>query len=271
MDWSLVADSVFSVVVYLVFTCSAAYRIASYESAWAVRVPDKARKGLLIFNSRRPEISVLAVVSQIFTYILLSCFLISRFWAQDWLKTYLPNANKISAGAVWFQVALIVVALVEEGIYWLRKRRAWRVWLRENAGKVTLEIYYASPHIATDYPWSEADLMGSGETRHITVDGETVKEHEDLLWQMLDTSAAPVDDPDAARLDARVYSALRGEGGEALFEVAMWAMGETDVIFTNGGPRKADLIFYAVAIEFLPSDAGEELAGFVGGDTAPWR
>ena len=122
MDWRVVTDSILFVVAYLAFSCGTAYRIASYESAWAVSVPDKVRKGLLIFHSRWPKISVLVVVSQIFTYIMLSCFLVSRFgWAQDWLKTYLPNANQISTGAIWFQIALIVIALAEEGIYWLRK------------------------------------------------------------------------------------------------------------------------------------------------------
>lgn len=272
MNWRVVTDSIFSVVIYLAFSCSAAYLIASCESAWAVRVPDKVRKGLLIFYFRRSEISVLAVVSQIFTYILLSCFLISRFgWAQDWLIKYLPNANQISAGALRFQFALIVIALVEERIYWLRKRRAWRAWLKKNAGNVTLEIYYASPYIATRDPWTKADLMGSGETRHITVDNETVKEHEDFICQMLDTPAVPVDDPGAVHLDARVYYALCGKGGEALFEVAMWAMEEADVIFINGVPCTADPIFYVVAMAFLPTDASAEFTKFLEGQGAGQR
>ena len=272
MNWRVVTDSIFSVVVYLAFTCSAAYLIASCESAWAVRVPDKVRKGLLIFYFRRSKISVMAVVSQIFTYILLSCFLISRFgWAQDWLIKYLPNANQISAGALRFQFALIVIALVEERIYWLRKRRAWRAWLKKNAGNVTLEIYYASPYIATRDPWTKADLMGSGETRHITVDNETIKEHEDFICQMLDTPAVPVDDPDAVHLDARVYYALCGEDGEALFEVAMWGMEEADAIFINGVPCTADPIFYIVAMAFLPPDAGAEFTKFLEGQGAGQR
>ncbi len=264
MNWRVVTDSIFSVVVYLAFTCSTAYCIASYESAWAVRVPDEVRIGLLIFYFRRSKISVMAVISQIFTYILLSCYLVSRFgWAQDWLIKYLPNADQIYTGAFLFQVALIVIAWVEEGIYWFRKRRAWRAWLRKNAGNVTLEIYYTSPYIATRYPWTEADLMRSGETRHITVDNETVKEHEDFIWQLLDTPAVPVDDPDAVHLDARVYYALCGEGGEALFEVAMWGMEEADAIFINGAPCTADPIFYIVAMAFLPPDASAEFAQFV--------
>ena len=123
MNWRVVTDSIFFVVVYLTWTCMAAYRIASYESAWAVRVPDKVRIGLLIFYFRRSKISVMAVISQIFTYILLSFFLISRFgWAQDWLKTYLPNVGQLYGGALLFQDALFVIAWVEEGIYWLWRR-----------------------------------------------------------------------------------------------------------------------------------------------------
>lgn len=123
MDWIVATDSILFVTVYLFWTCASAHRIASYESAWAVRVPDKVRVGLLIFSFRWPKISVLAVICQIFTYIMLSFFLVSRFgWMQDWLIKSVHSINQIYTGAFLFQVALIVIALVEEGIYWFRRQ-----------------------------------------------------------------------------------------------------------------------------------------------------
>lgn len=74
MDWIVFSDSILFVIVYLVWTCAAAYRIASYESTWAVKISDKVRISLLIFSFRLPKISALAVTCQIFTYIMLSFF-----------------------------------------------------------------------------------------------------------------------------------------------------------------------------------------------------
>ncbi len=97
-------------------------------------------------------------------------------------------------------------------------------WLKENAQSVTLELYYVSPYILTYHPWTETDLMRSSSTLHITVDAETIKEHEDLICQMLDTPAVPVDDPDEVHLDEWLYSALRGKEGLTFFNVALWGL-----------------------------------------------
>ncbi len=101
---------------------------------------------------------------------------------------------------------------------------AWlKAWLKENAQSVTLELYYRSPYVFTYAPQTVPDLMRNHDV-YISVDGASVEEHIDLLCQMLDTSAVPVDGPDAVHLDARVYYALRGKDGATLFHVAMWGM-----------------------------------------------
>ena len=136
------------------------------------------------------------------------------------------------------------------------------VWLRENAGNVTLKLYYLDPHVFTYAPLTVPALMEFHDV--YSVDGAPVEEHLDLLCQMLDTPAVPVDDPNEVHLNARVYYALCGEGGETLFEVAMWGVEEADAIFINGVPCTADPIFYIAAMAFLPPDASAEFAGFAG-------
>ncbi len=142
---------------------------------------------------------------------------------------------------------------------------AWlKTWLKENAQSVTLELYYRSPYVFTYAPLTVPDLMKSHDV-YISVDGASVEEHIDLLCQMLDTPAVPVDGPDEVHLDARVYYALRGKDGVTLFNVAMWGMAKNDSIFINGIPCTAEPIFYDVAMEFLPADAAAELASYLGG------
>lgn len=128
MDYITLFDSMLFVIFYLVLTCGSAYRIASYESGLAVKVPDQIRVWLLIFSFKWPKISILAVVYQIYTYVMLSFFLISRVsWMQTYLKEKIPNINLIYTRAFWVQtVGLFLIALAEEGVYYLlvvRKRR----------------------------------------------------------------------------------------------------------------------------------------------------
>ncbi len=138
-------------------------------------------------------------------------------------------------------------------------------WLRENAQSVTLELYYLSPYVFTYAPLTVPDLMKNHDV-YISADGASVEEHIDLLCQMLDTPAAPIDDPDEVHLNARVYYALRGRDGKTLFQVAMWGMEKNGSIFINGTPCAAEPIFYDVAMEFLPPDAAAELASYLGGE-----
>lgn len=121
MNW-IIADSVLFVVSYPVWTCASAYRIASYESGIAVRVSDKARAALLIFSFKWPKISVMAVIYQIFTCVLLGFYLVSRLdWAQSFLEENVPNINQVYTWALLVQVVgIFLVALAEEGIYYLR-------------------------------------------------------------------------------------------------------------------------------------------------------
>lgn len=118
-------DSVLFVAFYLVLTCGSAYRIASYKSAWEVRVSDTARLALLIFYFKREKISIMAVIYQVCTYIMLGFYLISRLgWVQSFLKEKVPNIDQIYTLAFGIQVVgIFLVALAEEGIYYLKTRR----------------------------------------------------------------------------------------------------------------------------------------------------
>lgn len=125
MNWILTVDSVLFIAFYLVLTCGSAYRIASYESAWAIRISDAARVALLIFYFKRAKISIMAVIYQVYTYVMLSFYLVSRFdWAQSFLKEKIPDIDRIYTWAFVVQVVgIFLVALAEEGVYYLRSRR----------------------------------------------------------------------------------------------------------------------------------------------------
>lgn len=127
-------------------------------------------------------------------------------------------------------------------------------WLEENLQDVTLEIYFMSPYTLTYAPVTAADLMRSCHL-HITVDTEAVKEHKDLICQMLDTPLTSIDNDDEY-LNARICCVLCDKNGEAVFEVAMWGV---HAIFVNGVPYVEDPIFYDVIMEFLPEGAATEL------------
>lgn len=109
-------------VSYLLFACAEAYRIASYESGIAIRISDKARVALLIFSFKWPKISVLAVVYQICTYILYGFFLLSRLdGMQSFLAKVIPDINQIYTWAIYSQmIGLFLIAMIEEGVYYLR-------------------------------------------------------------------------------------------------------------------------------------------------------
>ena len=131
-------------------------------------------------------------------------------------------------------------------------------WLEENLDDVTLELYYMSPNILTRTPLSEDDLMRTNEL-HITARGGTIWAHKDLISQMLDTSITPVDNPDEVYLNARVYYTLCDKDGKTRFKVAI---GGLDTVFVNGVPCVDDPIFYAVPMEFLPTDIVAEFRAF---------
>ena len=124
MNWQVFTYSVWFLAFYLLWTCMSAYRIASYESGLAIKVPDSVRVALLIFYFKRSKISVLAVVYQIYTYFMLGLFLLSRFgWMQSFLIQNFPNANQVYTWALEIQIfGLFLVAMGEEGIYYLRTR-----------------------------------------------------------------------------------------------------------------------------------------------------
>ena len=64
----------------------------------------------------------MAVIYQVFTYVMLGLYLVSRLdWAQVFLKEKVPNINEIYTWALLTQVVgVFLVALLEEGIYYLR-------------------------------------------------------------------------------------------------------------------------------------------------------
>lgn len=135
-------------------------------------------------------------------------------------------------------------------------------WLKENLEHVTLEIYYMNPWRSTRAPASIYDLKRWSDLQ-VTVDGETLVQHKELIAQMLDTPAKVSNDK--AYLDARIYYALRDDTGKVLFDMAMWGWGPgvEDIIFINGIPCAEDSIYYDAIMGFLPANAATEFQIYV--------
>ncbi len=111
-------------IFYLFLTGAEVYTIASYQSGIAIAVPDKIRVILLIFSFKWPKISVLAVIYQVCTYSLLLCLGICYLVPQDFFINALQDVERIFTIAVRTQVtALFLVAMAEEGIYYLKTRQ----------------------------------------------------------------------------------------------------------------------------------------------------
>lgn len=132
-------------------------------------------------------------------------------------------------------------------------------WFAENLEHITLELYYTDPWLLTRAPVSVDDIKKWSDVR-VTVDGETLGQHKELIVRLLDTPITTVDEQDSY-LDARVYYALCDDTGKALFDVAMW--GRRGEIFVNGIPCEEEDVFYNVALEFLPPDTALTLENYL--------
>lgn len=111
-------------ISYLFLTCAEAHTIASYRSCISVAVPSKVRIALLIFSFKWSKISILAVIYQVCTYITLLFLAFCYLVTQDFLISTFPNVEQAFTFAVRIQLTVFfLVAMVEEGIYYLKTRR----------------------------------------------------------------------------------------------------------------------------------------------------
>ena len=114
-----------NMTLYLFYATAAINTIAEYESFFGVRVPHTLRMICLIWNREQLEkISILCVMSQIFTYIMVVIFVISRFLNSfDFLSFLSQNpVGLLNKLIKVHNLAFLPGALIEVGICALVKR-----------------------------------------------------------------------------------------------------------------------------------------------------
>ncbi|MDQ2085530.1 hypothetical protein RBH29_03665 [Herbivorax sp. ANBcel31] len=100
----------------------------------------------------------------------------------------------------------------------------------ENFDDLSLTIYYSNAF--TMLPLSVEDLKSHRSTVKVTVNGDQLAEHIDLLKTISNVDLIPV--RKKSRIDARVYYVFENKGRKIL-DVAMWGDGDDDdSIYVNG-------------------------------------
>lgn len=108
---------------YLLISCILVRRIAAYDSFLGIRISVFARKILLIFSFEKPKISIMAVIYQIYTYIMLALFVCSRFASLDFLQAIFYDPNLMYTYALRIQLFLLLpLAILELGVCYLVNR-----------------------------------------------------------------------------------------------------------------------------------------------------
>jgi len=125
-----------------------------------------------------------------------------------------------------------------------------------NLHDLSLTIYYVSPFVFTNHPWSVDDLIRECEGQEIVVDGSDLGKYIDLLNQIGNTALIPVLEK-SSYLDARIYYVFETEKRGKIFDVAMWS--SDGGIFVSGLEVKGTNIFYDVITPFLSEDAVKTL------------
>ena len=112
--------------IYFASACAMASTISLYDSSIAIKISLSARKVFLIFSFFQPpksKISVMAVVFQIYTYIMMSLFIASRFVSLDFLSSFLQNPNRTYTDLLAIQqFVLFPLSMLEIGVFALIKK-----------------------------------------------------------------------------------------------------------------------------------------------------
>jgi len=118
----------------------------------------------------------------------------------------------------------------------------------ENFDDLSLTIYYLNAF--TQFPLSVEDLKSYPSTVKVTINGDQLAEHIDLLNTISNVELIPV--KNKSRIEARVYYVFKNKGIK-IFDVAMWGNGDDDnSIYINGKEFKENDILINVISPFLP-------------------
>jgi len=91
----------------------------------------------------------------------------------------------------------------------------------------------------------------------ITVTGESLEKHRDLLTQLTNAKLAPAESESFA--DARLHYVFEHEKYGELFSFLAFGDGYRDTIVVNGVEVEHNSVFFEIVLPFLPEDAIETI------------
>ena len=108
---------------YLLGVCLLVREIARYDSLIKIEVSKSTRLCLLIFSFEREQISLLCIVSQIYAYMMITFFAVSRFQSLDFLYAITDDPNMFFNILLRVHYVIIIpIAIIEEAICYLVNR-----------------------------------------------------------------------------------------------------------------------------------------------------
>ena len=110
---------------YFIAMCISVRYIADNRSYIGVKISDKCRYLLLIFSFKEIRISVIAIVAQIYLYIMLVLFILSKVAPPETISMISNDPNSLLSKLVLIHIAVIQpVGMLESSICeWQFKRR----------------------------------------------------------------------------------------------------------------------------------------------------
>jgi len=133
---------------------------------------------------------------------------------------------------------------------------------RIRQGKVdelSLTIYYMNPYIMTLLPVTKRDLIKNWYELKVTVSGERLSEHIELLEQIANADLTPVEQEPYEFV--RLYYVFKTKWNRKIFSVCMWSGSED--IYVNGIQVEKNEVFYEVVMPFLPEDDAEKVEAYM--------
>lgn len=157
---------------------------------------------------------------------------------------------------LWFIILLLLAVTIlssckEDNMNSIKSSLNFSEFKLKNIDDISLTIYYVSPLILTRAPLSVDDLVHRYEENKVFINSSGLKEHIDLLNQIINTTLMPVENN--SFLDARLYYVLESDKDGKIFDVAMCAS-DGKSIFVNGNKVEMNDIFCKIVIPFLPED-----------------
>lgn len=125
--------------------------------------------------------------------------------------------------------------------------------------ELSLTIYYMNPYILTNIPVSERDLVEKYFEYKITISGQRLREHFNLLEQVANATLTPAEQESG--VNARLYYVFETKENRKILSVCMWGKGKKLIV--NGLWVEVNDAFYDVVLPFLPVDAAEEMGTYL--------